>query len=604
MCGIIGYIGKNNAINILIKGLKSLEYRGYDSCGIAYYDKKIKIIKAEGKIINLENKINPEIISHVGIGHTRWATHGKPNETNAHPHHIGKTTIVHNGIIENYIELKKDLSKKYHFKSETDTEVACALIDLIYTKEKDAIKTLNQVKKLLKGSYALEIIFDDQPETIYAIRKDSPLIIAKNDQEFFIASDITALLEYTNKYYLLEENETAIITKEKILIIDSKQNIVHKKINTYDGDKNSVMKNGYKHFMLKEINDEPDVIRSIIKTYVPNYDILELEKNFGQYGKYQKITIVGCGSAYHSGVVIKYLMEELANIKVDIELASEYRYKKIFYEKNELTILISQSGETADTIEALNKAKNNKCDTLGIINVPASKIARESKKTIYVKAGNEIAVATTKAYVAQVFILSLLTILLSYQRKIITKEEANKYLLSLKNFDKLVKKTIDNCEQYHQIAKNIYQENYMFFIGRKIDYALAMEASLKMKEISYIHSEAYAAGELKHGTISLIENNTIVLGIVTDEDIASKTISNLKETKSRGSKIILITTNKLKKKITDKFYDEIIIIDDTNNYFQSILTIIPLQLLSYYVALEKKEDIDQPRNLAKSVTVE
>ena len=606
MCGIIGYVGNKNAKDIIISGLHALEYRGYDSSGIAYYTKnKLKIIKMEGKVANLEKKLHENNdIPNIGIGHTRWATHGKPNEINAHPHKVGITTLVHNGIIENYVELKNKLKDKYKFKSETDTEVACALIDYYQNKEKSKLKALKKVQEKIIGSYAFAIIFDDEPNAIYVMRKDSPLIVANKNKEFFIASDIAAILSYTNEYYLLDQGDIAKIST-KIEFYDKKLNSINKKTNKYTGTLDDVMKNGFDHFMLKEIHDEVGVYKNIIRTYVPNLDISELKNNFGNYTKYKKITIVGCGSAYHTGLAAKYLFENYANIPTDVEMASEYRYKKIFPSKNELVILISQSGETADTLEALRKAKENKMDTLGIINVLSSSIARESDKVIYCLAGCEIAVATTKAYLAQLLILSLLSLLMAYEKNKISKEEANNYL---KNLPKLIKDTkdiINNKMLYKTIAKDFYKDREMFFIGRNIDYALCMEASLKMKEISYIHSEAYAAGELKHGTISLIENNMVVFGIVTNQNIAPKTISNLKETKARGSKIIIVTTKKIAKDYEkDKAYKFIIKVNNLNPFFQSLTVITVMQLISYYVALLKGENIDQPKNLAKSVTVE
>ena len=605
MCGIIGYVGKNNCLNVLINGLKSLEYRGYDSSGIAYnQNNKIKIIKSTGKVQELENKIDKKITSDVGIGHTRWATHGIPNEVNAHPHHQGITTLVHNGIIENYIELKKELSKYYQFKSDTDTEVAAALIDFL-AKDKDKLNALKEAMKKIIGSYALAIIFDDEPNIIYAIRKNSPMIIANKDNESFIASDIAAILNYTNKYYLLDEGEIAKLSHDGLSIYNNDLKVISKKENIYQGTINDIMKNGYEHFMLKEIHDEITVYENIVKSYFPNYNIEELINNFPNFSKYEKIKIIGCGSAYHAGMVAKNILENFANIETTVEMASEYRYERIFPNKKELIILISQSGETADTLEALRIAKKNNIDTLAIVNVNESSIARESNKVIYCLAGCEIAVATTKAYLAQVLILSLIAIVIAYNKKIANKEEVNLYLKDIKKLIKETKDILNNQNSYQDLAKKIYQNNTIFFIGRGIDYSLCMEASLKMKEISYIHSEAYPAGELKHGTISLIEEGTPVIGIITDINIASKTISNLKETKARGSKIIIITTeNIFKKYLNDKFYEDIIIIKDIDNLYQSLITITPLQLLSYYVAKLRGEDIDKPRNLAKSVTVE
>ena len=606
MCGIIGYVGHKNAKDVIISGLYALEYRGYDSSGIAYYTKnKIKIIKMEGKVANLEKKLKEnDDIPNIAIGHTRWATHGKPNEINAHPHKVGITTLVHNGIIENYVELKNKLKDIYKFKSETDTEVACALIDYYQNKEKNKLKALKKVQKEIIGSYAFAIIFEDEPNTIYVMRKNSPLIVAEKNNEFFVASDIAAILSHTNEYYLLEQGDIAKITN-KIEFYDKDLNPITKKINKYNGTLNDVMKNGFDHFMLKEIHDEVTVYKNIISNYVPNLDISDLKKNFGSFAKYKKISIVGCGSAYHTGMAAKYLFENYANIPTNVEMASEYRYKKIFRDKNELVILISQSGETADTLEALRIAKEKKMDTLGIINVLSSSIARESDKVIYCLAGCEIAVATTKAYLAQLLILSLIAILMAYEKNEITKEEANNYLKDLTKLVKDTKEIIDNKDYFKKIAKDFYKDREMFFIGRNIDYALCMEASLKMKEISYIHSEAYAAGELKHGTISLIEKDMVVFGIITNPNIAPKTISNLKETKARGSKMIIVTNKKIAKEYEkDNCYKFIITVGNLNPFFQSLTVITTLQLIAYYVALFKGENIDQPRNLAKSVTVE
>lgn len=605
MCGIIGYVGTKNAKDVIISGLYALEYRGYDSSGIAYYTKNNeKIIKMEGKVANLEKKLKEnDDFPNIGIGHTRWATHGKPNEVNAHPHKVGITTLVHNGIIENYLELKDKLKDIYNFKSETDTEVACALIDYYQNKEKNKLKALKKAQDVINGSYAFAIIFDDEPNAIYVMRKDSPLIVAEKNNEFFIASDIAAILSYTNEYYLLDQGDIAKISN-KIEFYDKELNTITKKTNKYKGTINDVMKNGFDHFMLKEIHDEVTVYKNIIRSYVPNLDIDELKKNFGSFTKYKQITIVGCGSAYHTGLAAKYLFENYANTPTNVEMASEYRYKKIFPKKDELVILISQSGETADTLEALRKAKENKMDTLGIINVLSSSIARESDKVIYCLAGCEIAVATTKAYLAQFLILSLIAILMAYEKEEITKEEANTILKDLTKLQRDTKEIIDNKEAYKILAKSFYKDHEMFFIGRNIDYALCMEASLKMKEISYIHSEAYAAGELKHGTISLIEDKMIVFGIITNPDIASKTLSNLKETKARGSRVIIITNKDIHKHINSDSDDTIITVGNLNPMFQSLTIITVMQLISYYVALYKGENIDQPRNLAKSVTVE
>ena len=586
MCGIVGYKGNNNnAIKVVIEGLENLEYRGYDSAGIAYLkDNKIIIEKEAGRIKNLKNKLNPKDKSNLAIGHTRWATHGNPTKTNAHPHQVGKFTIVHNGIIENYLTLKEELIKNnYTFKSDTDTEIACAYLDYLYKQEKDILKSLQKLQKIIKGSYAFGIICEDDKDHLYALRSSSPLIIALGKNENYIASDVPAILKYTNKYIILENYEIAKISSNNITIYNKNLQEVNKTINTYEGTYESSIKGDYEHFMLKEINEEPDTFEKTINNC--------LENNFKDIDlkKYANIHIVACGSAYHAGLVGKYLIEKYANIKVYTQVASEYRYEKTFYDKNTLVILISQSGETADTLAALRKAKDNNIDTLSIVNVFSSSIARESKYVIYTKAGCEIAVATTKAYLAQLTVLIALT--LSLTDKQINKEE----ITNLKNkITNLIKK------DYKTIANKIYKSKNIFFIGRGIDYALCMEGSLKLKEISYINSVAYQAGELKHGTISLIEENTPVIAILTEEDLIEKTISNIKEVKARGAHTIIITN----KDIQGDFYDEKIIIPKTNELFQQLLTIIPLQLIAYEVAKLNNCDIDKPKNLAKSVTVE
>ena len=587
MCGIVGYKGNNNnAIKVVIEGLENLEYRGYDSAGIAYLkDNKINIEKEAGRIKNLKNKLNPKDKSNLAIGHTRWATHGIPTRTNAHPHQVGKFTMVHNGIIENYLTLKEELLKNnYTFKSDTDTEIACAYLDYLYKQEKDILKSLQSLQKVIKGSYAFGIICEDDKDHLYALRSSSPLIIALGKNENYIASDVPAILKYTNKYIILENYEIAKISNNNITIYNKELQEVNKTINTYEGTYESSIKGAYEHFMLKEINEEPDTFEKTINSC--------LENNFKDIDlkKYTNIHIVACGSAYHAGLVGKYLIEKFANIKVYTQVASEYRYEKTFYDKNTLVILISQSGETADTLAALRKAKDNNIDTLSIVNVFASSIARESKYVIYTKAGCEIAVATTKAYLAQLTVLIALT--LSLKDKQINKEE----ITNLKN--KIT--NLINKDDYKTIANKIYKAKNIFFIGRGIDYALCMEGSLKLKEISYINSVAYQAGELKHGTISLIEENTPVIAILTEEDLIEKTISNIKEVKARGAHTIIIANED----IQGDFYDEKIIIPKTNELFQQLLTIIPLQLIAYEVAKLNNCDIDKPKNLAKSVTVE
>lgn len=598
MCGIIGYIGKNNALKVITDGLKQLEYRGYDSAGIAIKNNnEIKIFKSVGKIKELEKKIDYTIQSDIGIGHTRWATHGSVNITNSHPHKVGSITLVHNGIIENYEQLKQELIKNnYQLKSDTDTEIACGYIDYLYQKDKNIITTLNKIKDIFKGSYAFAILVDND-NYLYATRKDSPLIIAKGENENYLASDVPAILKYTNQYYLLDNYEIAILEKDNIKILkDNKE--IKKELLTFNYNIETSLKNGYDHFMLKEINEQDKLVESLINIYLQ--DKKTLLNKMPDFKKYNQIHIVACGSAYHAGLVGKYLIEKYANTKVYVEVASEYRYNKLFFDKKTLVIIISQSGETADSLASLRIAKENKIDTLAIVNVYGSSIAREASKTLYINAGCEIAVATTKAYTLQLLMLSFIALAMGIQKELIDDssfEDIKKYYTKLPQLmHNEIKRDLKN------IAKNIYKKNNIFFIGRGIDYALSLEGSLKLKEISYIHSEAYPAGELKHGTISLIEKNTPVIAIVTDENIYEKTISNIKEVASRGAYVILIISKHLDK--DGDFYNEKIVIENTNSLINSLTAIIPLQLLAYNIALLKGCDIDKPRNLAKSVTVE
>lgn len=603
MCGIIGYIGKNNALPHIISGLEHLEYRGYDSAGIAYLNNnKLEIVKEKGNIINLKKKLDLSIKSNLGIGHTRWATHGEANIINSHPHKVGLITIVHNGIIENYIEIKNDLLEKgYTFLSNTDTEVACALLDSLYKNNKDMIKTISCFKNIVKGAYAIALICDDDFNNIYAIKNESPLIIGVSKNEKYIASDVPAILEYTNKYILLEDFEFAKIGNEEIIIYNKNNKIIKKKIITYTGKSSDIEKNGYKHFMLKEINEEPVVIKNLINKYSKNKFKLLFDE-LPNFSKFSKIDIIACGSAYHAGLVGKNIIEEYGNIPVYVEAASEYRYKKLFLDDKTLVIVISQSGETADSLAALKIAKEYGCYTLGIVNVKESSIARCVDKVIYTEAGNEIAVATTKAFSAQIAILSIIALKISHDNKNISLNEMINIVKSEKNIDTKIKVLINNNKKYKMIAKKIAKKDDIFFIGRGIDYVLALEGSLKLKEISYINSQGYAAGELKHGTISLIEEETIVIAIVTDKRLSSKTISNIKETKSRGAYVILITTDDIE--ISKDSYNDLILIPSNELLFSSLFTIIPLQLIAYEVAKIRKCDIDKPKNLAKSVTVE
>lgn len=603
MCGIVGYVGnKENCVRVLIDGLEKLEYRGYDSAGIAFLNNdNIDIVKEEGKIVNLKSKIDLNINSNLGIGHTRWATHGNATKENAHPHKVGAITVVHNGIVENYNELKKDLiDKGYIFNSETDTEVVAALIDYIYKKEKDMLKTIQKVKELLTGSYALGIICDDNLDTLYTLKNKSPLIIGVNENENYIASDVPAILDKTRNYVVLEDNDYASIKSDGVKIYhDGKEKDFEVKEFLYDA--NSVDKQGYEHFMLKEMNEQPEVFKKTTTPYLKN-GIDSLIEKMPDFTKYERIRIVACGSATHAGLVGKCMIEKYANVEVMVETASEFRYKKQFLKNDELVIVVSQSGETADTLEALLIAKQNGNDTLGIVNTKGSTIARESKMVLYTEAGQEIAVATTKAYSAQVALLSLIALNLSCKKNLIDKKEMLDILRDVKKLPDYIEELLNRRDEYKKIAEEIKDYNDIFFIGRGVDYALAQEGSLKLKEISYTHSEAYAAGELKHGTISLIENKTPVIAVITDDDIALKTISNVKEVKSRGANVICITNKNLSN--DSNLYDEKIVIPKVNDLFEPLLTVIPLQMIAYELAKLKECSIDKPRNLAKSVTVE
>ena len=599
MCGIIGYNGTKKCVPKLIGALEALEYRGYDSAGIAYIKKgNIEIKKEKGKTKNLKDTLDMDVDAYIGIGHTRWATHGEANKINAHPHKNGKVTLVHNGIIENYIEIKEDLKNKgYKFTSETDTEVAAALLDELYSKNDDMVKSLHEASKIIRGSYALVILVDGD-DSVYASRCASPMIAAFGDDGFYVASDVPAILAYTNKYMLLDDYDIVKLSKDKIEIYDKDLNRINKEIKVFEGSMDAATKGGFEHFMLKEINEQDKVFKDTVNYYFDG-TFASLEKSFGYLKNFKKIDIVACGSAYHTGVVGKYLIENYANIPVNVEVASEYRYKKCFYDKNTLVILVSQSGETADTLAALRKAKEDKITTMAIVNVVGSSIAREADYVTYIKAGFEIAVATTKAYLAQLAIFSLIALYLGYENKTIKEKEFNEIANEYNNLPALIKETINN-DNYSAIADKIYDKKQIFFIGRGIDYALSLEASLKLKEISYINSVAYQAGELKHGTISLIEKDTPVIAISTDGTLREKTISNIKEVKARGAYVVYVTNEESQ----EKFYDDIITIKKIHPILESILAIIPLQLLSYKVATNNGCDIDKPRNLAKSVTVE
>ncbi len=580
MCGIIGYKGKKQPKDILLNGLKNLEYRGYDSAGVAFKkDKEIQIIKSVGKISNLEDKLNHEklIDCSLGIAHTRWATHGEPNESNAHPHKVGKITLVHNGIIENASVLREQLQKEgVKFNSNTDTEVIAALINKYY--EKDMKKALEKAIKEMTGSYALAILCEDD-NNLYATRCESPLILGIGKDEFFVTSDIGAILKYTRDYVLLGENEIVVID-DKGYEITKNGKEVKREVLTSKLSNEATDLCGYDHYMMKEIMEEPILVDNLTKKYINHL------KKLPDIKKYKYIHIVGCGSAYYAGMIGKNLFED-AGLDVEIDVASEYRYRNIIYKPDTLVILISQSGETADTIAAMRKA-NEHADTLAIVNVDASTIARECTYKVLIEAGREVAVATTKAYLLQVLILSLLAYRL---------DPDGTYVEDLKKLPQQLKVLLDKTGFYKKLADAIYKHEDVFFIGRKVDYAISMEGSLKLKEVSYIHSDAYQAGELKHGTISLIKDGTVVFAIATDEEIRDKTISNLEEVISRGAYPIYVGNE-------DVNYEHKIIVPRINKKLQPLLVVPALQMIAYFVALKRGCDIDKPKNLAKSVTVE
>lgn len=608
MCGIVGYIGNEQAAPIILDGLAKLEYRGYDSAGIAVYNgESINVVKAMGRLKVLEELTHygSTMPGNVGIGHTRWATHGQPSDINAHPHMNTKGTIsvVHNGIIENYLPLKNKLIRHgYVFKSETDTEVVAQLLDYYFTG--NPMEALVKVIHRIEGSYSLGIIFSDEPDAIYAVRKSSPLIVGKSAEGSFIASDVPALLKYTRNVYYLGENEVAKLKKDSITFYDADGEEISKDPVEIKWDAKAAEKGGYEHFMLKEIYEEPRAVKDTFSPRIKNCEVVidELKMTDEEIKKLNKLSIVACGSAYHTGVTAKYVFEGMCRIPVDVDIASEFRYRDPLLSKDDLVIVISQSGETADTLAALREAHNKGCRVLGIINVLGSSIAREADMVMYTYAGPEISVATTKAYSAQLIALYLLAIKFSYVRGTITKADMGEYIEDMKRLPDQIELLLGNKERIQKFANRYVAARDVFFIGRGIDYAISMEGSLKLKEISYVHSEAYAAGELKHGTISLIEDGTLVAAVLTQKNLYQKTMSNIVEVKSRGA-FVLAVTNEGNTDI-EKCADYVIYIPETNRYFTDSLAIIPLQLFGYYVSVGKGYDVDHPRNLAKSVTVE
>ena len=603
MCGIVGYVGKKRAIDKLVLGLKTLEYRGYDSAGVAVMqDNHVIVVKDKGRINNLEAILDYDALNgNVGIAHTRWATHGIPSLKNAHPHEDQNKhfTVVHNGIIENYMELKDFLIKEgFKFESQTDTEVIPVLMEYYYQKDKDVVKAFKHTLDDLKGSYAILVITPLISNTILVAKKNSPLVIGEGSDGIYIASDIPAIIKYTKDFYFLSDGEKAIID-DKIRFYDEHFEEIKKQSKTINWEMDAIDKNGFKDYMLKEIHEQPDSLKNTLNGIIVNNKHVQFV-GFSLNKKYleslKQIYIVACGTAMHAGLVGKYAMEKMLRIPVNVEVASEFRYRDPIVDKNTLCIFISQSGETADTIAALKLAKEKGAKTIAISNVFESSITREADHTIYTHAGPEIAVASTKAYISQVGIIVAFAIYLC-DTLFGSNKDTNYLKEELLHLPDLMEEVIKNEDNYHELAKKMINVHDLFYIGRGCDYYIAMEGSLKLKEISYIHSEAYPAGELKHGPIALIDKGTFVLGIITDSKIADKTLSNLEEVKSRGANIVLITNQNIRE-------EQVISIPDINPILSPILAIIPLQFIAYYVAKEKDLDVDKPRNLAKSVTVE
>ena len=606
MCGIVGYVGKRSAQDVLLDGLEKLEYRGYDSAGVALaLDGGIRVVKSKGRLTQLRQKLAAQALaqSFCGIGHTRWATHGEPSDVNSHPHSTPRVSIVHNGIIENYGILKERLiAKGYTFESETDTEVLVKLIDSCYVG--DPLRALQEALAKVRGSYALAVLFRDRPDTIFAVKRESPLIVGWGEGENFVASDIPALLKYTRRYSVLEEGDMAVCTAEGIRFYNEFAEPVQRPVLTADWDMEAAEKGGYPHFMLKEINEQPTAITATVSPRVeegmPDLRIPQLtDEVLRSIGT---VHLVGCGTAMHAGMVGKAAIETLARVPAEVDIASEFRYRDPILNPNDLVIIISQSGETSDTLAALKLAKSRGVPVLAIVNVVGSSIARAADYVLYTYAGPEIAVASTKAYMVQLCVLYLFALRLAYARGRLSAAETRRYTAQLLRAPEIIKARLADCEQIKYLASRYMNTQSCFFIGRGFDYSLSLEGSLKLKEISYVHSDAYAAGELKHGTISLITDGVPVIALATQKQVYEKTISNAKETRSRGARVLLFTTKNAV--VPEGVADAVIRLDEYEDLLMPLQLIVPLQLFAYYMAVLRGCDVDKPRNLAKSVTVE
>lgn len=611
MCGIVGYIGKDNAKDIIIDGLKKLEYRGYDSAGIAIVrDGKLEIKKHVGGIANLENLIGDDpMTSHIGIGHTRWATHGAPSDLNAHPHgsQDGKIAIIHNGIIENYHELKEELIREHNikFKSETDSEVIAQLIGVIYQEKKDLLESVFAAVDRMRGAYAIVAIAEDEPDKIVAVRKDAPLIVGLGKGSNFVASDIPALLKYVKEIYLIENNETVLLTSEKVTIFDENREEINREVFHVTWDADAAEKEGYEHFMLKEIYEQPKGLSETLNRRLDENGKINLEGialTKAEIEKFSKIYIVACGTAYHAGLVGKYIIEKLVRVPVEVDVASEFRYRDPLVDENTLFIAISQSGETLDTLAALREAKSKGARVLSVVNVVGSSVARESDDVFYTWAGPEIAVASTKAYTTQLMCMYMLALYMGLEKGTIDRDYYDQFIRDLQKMPEKLEEFLKKASQIEDEAKQLYNREQVFFIGRGLDSAVSYEGSLKLKEISYINSFAIAAGELKHGTIALMEPGTLVIALACQDFLYEKMVSNIQEIKARGAYVMAIAKDG--NESIAKHSDKMIYIPECRDEITPLISVVPLQLFAYYVAKERGCNIDKPKNLAKSVTVE